>query len=60
MYSDIFLSATVKPQRWRKMHLPQDPQGPELSLVSRLRAVDPQYAKDLNYNYNSRKTKNNV
>jgi hypothetical protein len=34
------------------MHLPQDPQGPELSLVSRLHAVDPQYAKDLNYNYN--------
>jgi hypothetical protein len=54
MYSDIFLSATVKPQRWRKMHLPQDPQGPELSLVSRLHAVDPQHAKDLNYNYNSR------
>jgi hypothetical protein len=41
------------------MHLPQDPQGPELSLVSRLHAVDPQHAKDLNYNYNSRKTKNN-
>jgi hypothetical protein len=31
------------------MHLQQDPQGPELSPVTRLHAVDPQYAKDLNY-----------
>jgi len=34
-------------------------EAPELSLFSHLHAVDPQYAKDLNYNYNSRKTKNN-
>jgi len=39
------------------MHPPQDPQGPELSLVSRLHTADSQHAKDLNYNYNSRKTK---
>jgi hypothetical protein len=31
------------------MHLQQDPQGPELSPVTRLHAVDPQYAKDINY-----------
>jgi hypothetical protein len=59
MYSDIFLSATVKPQKWRKMHLQQDPQGPELSLGC-LHTADPQHAKDLNYNYNARKTKNNL
>jgi hypothetical protein len=34
--------------------------GPKLSPVTRLHAADPQYAKDLNYNYNSRKTKNNL
>jgi len=28
MYSDIILSATVKPQRWRKMHLPRDLRPP--------------------------------
>jgi len=41
------------------MQLQQDPQGPELSPVTRLHAVDLQYVKDLNY-YNSRKTKNNL
>jgi hypothetical protein len=42
------------------MHLPQDPQGPEFSPVTRLHTTDPQHVKDLNYNYNSRKTKNNL
>jgi len=55
MYSDIFLSATVKPLE-ENAPLARSAR-PELSPVTRLHTADPHHVKDLNYNY---KTKNNL